>query len=194
MRFRNVFAALGLVVALLCVMALPVHAQIPRVVDRQPMRMLDEQSSQSEIQATSIPVILADDVTPSIVKAMLEGRGMYQIIHPTFNGKANVFSVRSVSKGVIFVTINSRMKWIEFTMLYQFAPGISTITKLTLINELNENAHIPRFYFDSENNLRSEYAFPYDEGLSPRQLLVTMKDFEASTVLMLAQIAAGKVR
>ncbi len=181
----------GVVVALLAVMAIPAFAQNPhrssdsigvltgdRVV---PFEVADALSLNAS--SVSIPVIPADQVTTQIVRAFFE-RALYQVENGPDN--SGIFLAKSVGGLYVYVAVNESGKSIEFLAQYRFKPSTSELQRLKLINDMNVRVRLPRFSMQGDRP-HAIYAFPYDEGLSPRQMLVTAKDFEAGVSSMIDQ-------
>jgi hypothetical protein len=100
-------------------------------------------------------------------------------------------------KLVIYVEVFPSIKLISFCAFLKFDDSVSTDTKYTSINSLNERVKFARFAIDTddEGTFSSDYHLPYNNAIPIWTIIVALRHFEKATLMALKEMdEAGIVR
>ena len=76
----------------------------------------------------------------------------------------------------LFISINSNLKLLQYTALYEFKDFAQTSEKHSFVNSVNDEYVLVRFAAD-EDTLCADYFLPYEGGISPLQIVSSLRLF-----------------
>ncbi|WP_349646983.1 YbjN domain-containing protein [Candidatus Parabeggiatoa sp. HSG14] len=82
---------------------------------------------------------------------------------------------------VFLIEVLSDQKMLKYVSMFGFKKHANATKKLTFLNQLNSGIILSRFSMPREDVLLSEYFLPYEEGISPYQVVNCLRLFERVT-------------
>ena len=78
------------------------------------------------------------------------------------------------------VLTHPKRAWLQFVKTFKIDPSAAEKLKLAAVNELNQEWEMVRFYIAAPDRLVADYVLPYEQGVSPMQLVLTLQGFVAT--------------
>jgi len=91
------------------------------------------------------------------------------------------------------VLLHAKRPWLQFIKAFQIERRADELLKLAAVNELNQQWEMVRFHIAAPDRLVADYVLPYEQGVSPMQLLLTLQGFVATVGQALRSSAKVKL-
>lgn len=75
---------------------------------------------------------------------------------------------------------NPKRGWLQFVKAFKIDADASEKLKYAAVNELNQDWEMVRFYISAPDRLVADYVLPYEQGISPMQLVLSLQGFVAT--------------
>ena len=87
----------------------------------------------------------------------------------------------------VSILIHPTQPWVQFVMMVLIDPSAPEALKFETANELNRTWELVRFHIAESDSLVADYVLPFEQGITPMQIVLTMQVFVATVLDALRQ-------